>query len=79
MLIKQSDYTESSRRLPQIESDTRQSAKINLTGDNQIDADITAFINARKRILSQMKRKNTYFMFSVIRINKKFNMFFNLF
>jgi len=31
------------------------SAKINLTGDNQIDADITAFINARKRIINQMK------------------------
>jgi len=29
--------------------------KINLTGDNLIDADITAFMNARKKILSQMK------------------------
>ena len=32
--------------------------KINLTGDNLIDADITAFMNARKKILSQMKRNS---------------------
>jgi hypothetical protein len=34
----------------------RSNSKINLTGDNQIDADITAFMNARKRILNQAKR-----------------------
>ena len=30
-------------------------SKINLTGDNQIDADITAFMIARKRIMSSQK------------------------
>jgi hypothetical protein len=39
-----------------INSQQMTSSKINLTGDNQIDADITAFMNARKRIMSnQMK------------------------
>lgn len=31
-------------------------SKLSLTGDNVVDADITAFINARKKILNQMKR-----------------------
>jgi hypothetical protein len=37
-------------------SESSNSQKINFTGDNLIDADIAAFINARKRILNQMKR-----------------------
>jgi len=57
--------------LPQLENDMRQNAKINLTGDNQIDADITAFINARKRILTQMKRKSIYFSNFFNRTNSK--------
>ncbi|RNA15087.1 hypothetical protein BpHYR1_042147, partial [Brachionus plicatilis] len=56
------DYGDSHRKLPQIESEGKTSAasnqKINLTGDSEIDADITAFINARKRIINQMKPKN---------------------
>jgi len=51
------DNGDDSRRLPSVESTDRNKSKINLTGDNQIDADITAFMNARKRIINQMKRK----------------------
>jgi hypothetical protein len=32
-------------------------SKISLTGDKQVDADIAAFVNARKKILTQMKRR----------------------
>ena len=31
-------------------------SKLNLTGDVKIDADITAFINARKKIINQINR-----------------------
>ncbi|CAF0834221.1 unnamed protein product [Brachionus calyciflorus] len=51
------DYGEGYRKLPEIDSKNSNS-KINLTGDSEIDADITAFINARKRIINQMKPKN---------------------
>jgi hypothetical protein len=37
---------------------SRNNSGINLTGDSQIDADITAFINARKRIVNQMNKRN---------------------
>ena len=37
---------------------SRHNSGINLTGDSQIDADITAFINARKRIVNQMNKRN---------------------
>ncbi len=54
------NYNESldySLRLPQIDQERSAGPKISLTGDTQIDADITAFINARKRIVNQMKRE----------------------
>ncbi len=37
---------------------SRHNSGIILTGDSQIDADITAFINARKRIVNQMNKGN---------------------
>ena len=41
---------------------SRNNSGINLTGDSQIDADITAFINARKRIVYQMNKRNYQYL-----------------
>lgn len=56
------DVSNKPRMLPYIESDGLKNpngtnnSKISLTGDNQIDADITAFMNARKRIMNSSQK-----------------------
>lgn len=42
------------KQLPNVKQSSNGDSKINLTGDKVIDANITAFINARKKILNQI-------------------------